>query len=81
MLRFVAINDYGNRFFMDNVKINGMNILSIDKITPTTYTSIYPNPNKGKFNVKTNASSSRLEIFLHSKINLSTKNNRRNFRH
>ena len=26
MIRFTAINDYGNRFFMDNVKVNGTNI-------------------------------------------------------
>jgi len=26
MIRFAAINDYGNRFFMDNVKVNGTNI-------------------------------------------------------
>ena len=26
MIRFTAINDYGNRFFMDNVKVNGKNI-------------------------------------------------------
>ncbi|MBT4479050.1 MAG: PKD domain-containing protein [Flavobacteriales bacterium] len=26
MIRFTAINDYGNRFFMDNVRVNGTNI-------------------------------------------------------
>ena len=26
MIRFTAINDYGNRFFMDNIKVNGTNI-------------------------------------------------------
>ena len=26
MIRFTAINDYGNRFFMDNVIVNGTNI-------------------------------------------------------
>ena len=26
MIRFAAINDYGNGFFMDNVKVNGTNV-------------------------------------------------------
>ena len=26
MIRFTAINDYGNRFFMDNVRVNGTNV-------------------------------------------------------
>ena len=32
MIRFAAINDYGNRFFMDNVKINGSNITSVPSV-------------------------------------------------
>ena len=51
MLRFVAINDYGNRFFMDNVNINGQNILAIQETT-TFHTSIYPNPTKGIFTIR-----------------------------
>jgi photosystem II stability/assembly factor-like uncharacterized protein len=33
MIRFAAINDYGNRFFMDNVKVNGTNILLIPTVS------------------------------------------------
>ena len=33
MIRFAAINDYGNRFFMDNVKVNGTNILLIPSVS------------------------------------------------
>ena len=32
MIRFAAINDYGNRFFMDNVNINGTNISLIPSL-------------------------------------------------
>ena len=32
MIRFAAINDYGNRFFMDNVKINGTNVISVSSV-------------------------------------------------
>ena len=32
MVRFVAINDYGNRFFMDNININGQNILTVEEV-------------------------------------------------
>ncbi len=32
MIRFAAINDYGNRFFMDNVKINGTNVISVPSV-------------------------------------------------
>ena len=32
MIRFAAINDYGNRFFMDNVNINGTNVSLITPI-------------------------------------------------
>ncbi len=33
MIRFAAINDYGNRFFMDNVKVNGTNVLLIPTVS------------------------------------------------
>jgi len=62
MLRFVAINDYGNRFFMDNVNINGQNILAIQETT-TFHTSIYPNPTKGIFTLRTDVDDLEVEIF------------------
>ena len=64
MVQFVAINDYGNRFFMDNVNINGQNILAIEDHDNTDYhTSIYPNPSKGIFSIRTDANSMEVEIY------------------
>jgi len=60
---FVAINDYGNRFFMDNVNINGQNILAIDEVESTFHTSIYPNPTKGLFTIRTDANNMKAEIY------------------
>jgi photosystem II stability/assembly factor-like uncharacterized protein len=64
MVNFVAINDYGNRFFMDNVNINGQNILAIEEGENNTFhTSIYPNPTKGLFTIRTDANNMKVEIY------------------
>jgi len=63
MVRFAAINDYGNHFYLDNVNINGQNILAIDEIESTFNTSIYPNPTKGIFNIRTDANKLEVEIY------------------
>ena len=64
MIRFVAINDYGNHFYLDNVNINGQNILTIEDHDNTDYnTSIYPNPNKGVFSIRTDANNMEVEIY------------------
>ncbi len=62
MLRFAAINDYGNRFFMDNVTINGSNILNSSN-TKYINTSIYPNPSKGKFTIRTDVDKMNVEVY------------------
>tara|TARA_B100001741_G_scaffold87902_1_gene71835 strand:- start:18808 stop:22215 length:3408 start_codon:yes stop_codon:yes gene_type:complete len=62
MTRFVAINDYGNRFFMDNVKVNGQNILSVEEQENSTYFRMFPNPSSGMLNIKTNIKDSELSI-------------------
>ena len=63
MIRFVAINDYGNQFFMDNVKVNGKNILSLENEDLSTHFKIYPNPSDGILNIKTSLKDSELCIF------------------
>ena len=63
MVRFVAINDYGNRFFMDNVNINGQNILAVEDLKTTFHTSIYPNPTKGLFSIRTDVAELEIEIY------------------
>ena len=62
MIRFVAINDYGNRFFMDNVKVNGQNILSLEEKEKSHDLKIYPNPTNGMLNIKTNLLNSEINI-------------------
>ena len=64
MVRFVAINDYGNRFFMDNININGQNILTVKENQKTSFNSyIYPNPNKGIFTIRTDAENTKVEVY------------------
>ena len=64
MVGFVAINDYGNRFFMDNININGGNIiLGMEGNNTDIHTSIYPNPTKGLFTIRTDAKNMKIEIY------------------
>ena len=63
MVRFVAINDYGNHFYLDNVNINGQNIIiGLDDEIKEFNTSIYPNPTKELFNIRTDANELEVEI-------------------
>ena len=63
MVRFVAINDYGNHFYLDNVNINGQNIIiGLDDENIDFHTSIYPNPTKDLLFIRTNAKKLEVEI-------------------
>ena len=62
MLRFVAINDYGNQFYMDNVNIKGNNILS-NNIVQENQLLIYPNPNNGTFSIISNYEKLNYEVY------------------
>ena len=48
---------------MDNVKVNGQNILSSKNEEISTHFKIYPNPSVGVLNIKTNLKDSELCIF------------------
>ena len=63
MVRFVAYNDYGNHFYLDNVYINGQNIIiGLDDENIDFHTSIYPNPTKDLLFIRTNAKKLEVEI-------------------
>ena len=64
MIRFAAINDYGNHFFLDNIKIAGINILNTNNAkNKTSHILIYPNPTKGKFTIRSNNQNIHLNIW------------------
>ena len=50
MIRFVAINDYGNQFYLDNVNIKGQNIVFNNDLEKKQI-ELYPNPNRGIFEI------------------------------
>ena len=62
LIRFVAINDYGNQFYLDNVNIKGQNIV-FNKNLSTKNITLFPNPNNGSFNVITDHHALGYEVF------------------
>ena len=48
---------------MDNVKVNGQNILSLEEKEVSSHCKIYPNPSTGILNIKTNLKEPELCVF------------------
>ena len=63
IIRFVAINDYGNNFYLDNVNISGKNILDSKNYNLDDEITIFPNPSTGTFRVMTNIENYSFKIF------------------
>ena len=61
MIRFVAINGYGNNFYLDNINVIGDPSGQI--ILPSPIIKVYPNPSNGLFIVEHNLNNPVLEIF------------------
>ena len=61
IFRFVAINDYGNKFYLDNININGQSLLNINN-KENSNTVIFPNPNNGNFKIRTDLNNIEIKI-------------------
>ena len=76
---FVAINDYGNSFYLDNVQVIENNPMEVVE-NNWNNTHIYPNPNEGNFFIKTDLEKVQLQVLdlngkqVHSEV-LSQGNN------
>lgn len=62
MIRFVAINGYGNNFYLDNINIVDGSA-TVNEIANEMLLNIFPNPSKGELNIKHNSENGYLEIF------------------
>lgn len=61
MTRFVAINGYGNNFYLDNINFLGDPSTLVE--SSMLELKVYPNPSNGSFTVEHNFKSPVLEIF------------------
>jgi photosystem II stability/assembly factor-like uncharacterized protein/PKD repeat protein len=61
MFRFVAVNGWGNNFYLDNVNLFSQ--LDVDELENENLIHVYPNPNNGTFHLKTDVANLNVEIF------------------
>ena len=61
MLRFVAINDFGNNFYLDNINIEA-NSLVVNEDHNQRKFSLFPNPTSGKLEVRGLSENTNLTI-------------------
>lgn len=52
ILRFVQVNDYGNNLYIDNIRVGESGTLGLEEETIVDDIKVYPNPSKGRFQIK-----------------------------
>ncbi|KAA3623395.1 MAG: T9SS C-terminal target domain-containing protein [Bacteroidetes bacterium] len=60
-IRFVAINGWGNNFYLDNVNITGLNV-GLNNIENEIRLAVFPNPSEGSFIIEHNLENATLLI-------------------
>ena len=61
-IRFVAINGWGNNFFLDNVNITGL-MVGLEPLENEVRMAVFPNPSTGNFTVEHNLEESRFLLY------------------
>ncbi|MCB0651716.1 MAG: T9SS type A sorting domain-containing protein [Saprospiraceae bacterium] len=60
-IRFVAINGWGNNFFLDNVNITDL-MVGTEEVNISSRMEVFPNPSKGNFYVRHNMENAELSL-------------------
>ncbi|MCP4439347.1 MAG: S8 family serine peptidase [Aureispira sp.] len=65
MIRFVAVNDYGNNLYIDNINVTKAVITDVETIAKIEGIKVYPNPTTGLFTIELpqNIEKSTVRIF------------------
>lgn len=74
MIRFVGVNGWGNNFFLDNVEVDGINVVGMAELLSSGDARIFPNPATDKLYLQTTFDEIILQIIdLSGKVVLSSK--------